>query len=93
MEPILPLGLVLSVAGGAISALITLGRKFESIDEKHQQHIASIDQRMDAIELRLAKEYVDKDDLALILQRLDDRIDRMDFKLDQILIGYNKNAK
>lgn len=93
MEPILPLGLVLSVAGGAISALITLGRKFESIDDKHQQHIASIDQRMDAIELRLAKEYVDKDDLALILQRLDDRIDRMDFKLDQILIGYNKNAK
>ena len=93
MEPILPLGLVLSVAGGAISALITLGRKFESIDDKHQKHIDSIDQRMDAIELRLAKEYVDKDDLALILQRLDDRIDRMDFKLDQILIGYNKNAK
>ena len=48
---------------------------------------------MDTIELRLAKDYVDKDDLSMILKRLDDRIDRMDYKLDQILIGYNKNAK
>ena len=93
MEPVLPLSIVLSVAGGAISAILTLGRKFEAIDEKHQSHLVSVDQRMDAIELRLAKEYVDKDDLSIILQRLDDRIDRMDYKLDQILIGYNKGAK
>jgi len=93
VEPVLPLSLVLSVVGGAASAFLTLGRKFETIDQKHQNHIHLVDQRMDAIELRLAKDYVDKEDLGMILKRLDDRIDRMDYKLDQILIGYNKNAK
>lgn len=93
MEPVLPLSLVLSVVGGAASAFLTLGRKFDEIDKRHSDHIALVDQRIDSIELRLAKDYVDKDDLGVILKRLDDRIDRMDYKLDQILIGYNKNAK
>lgn len=93
MEPVLPLSLVLSVVGGAASAFLTLGRKFDEIDKRHLDHIALVDQRIDSIELRLAKDYVDKDDLGVILKRLDDRIDRMDYKLDQILIGYNKNAK
>ncbi len=93
MEPVLPLSLVLSVVGGAASAFLTLGRKFDEIDKRHSDYIALVDQRIDSIELRLAKDYVDKDDLGVILKRLDDRIDRMDYKLDQILIGYNKNAK
>lgn len=92
MEPVLPLSIVLSVVGGAASAVFTLGRKFSEVDSKQQKHLSSVDSRIDAIELRLAKEYVDKDDLAMILKRLDDRIDRMDYKLDRILIGYNKNA-
>lgn len=92
MEPVLPLSIVLSVLGGAISAFVTLGKKFEDVDSKHQIHLSSVDSRIDAIEIRLAKEYVDKDDLAVILKRLDDRIDRMDYKLDRILIGYNKSA-
>jgi len=93
VEPVLPLSLVLSVVGGAASAFLTLGRKFDEIDKRHSDYIALVDQRIDSIELRLAKDYVDKDDLGVILKRLDDRIDRMDYKLDQILIGYNKNAK
>lgn len=92
MEPVLPLSIVLSVLGGAASAFLTLGKKFEDIDSKQQSHLNSVDSRIDAIEIRLAKEYVDKDDLSVILQRLDDRIDRMDYKLDRILIGYNKSA-
>ena len=92
MEPVLPLSIVLSVAGGVVSAILRLDRKFHQISERDAEQFRATDQRIDAIELRLAKEYVDKDDLSNILQRLDDRIDRMDFKLDQILIGYNKNA-
>ena len=92
MEPLLPLSLVLGISGGAISAIVTLGRKFETIDQKQQSHVAVIEKRMDSIELRLAQEYVDKTDLQNILERLDARIDRMDYKLDQILIGYNKTA-
>ena len=92
MEPVLPISLVLGISGGAISAIITLGRKFETVDQKLQTHVALIEKRMDSIELRLAQEYVDKTDLQNILERLDARIDRMDYKLDQILIGYNKTA-
>ena len=92
MEPVLPLSLVLGISGGAISAVLTLGRKFESIDDKQQAHLLQVDQRIDRLELRLAKDYVDKTDLQNILERLDARIDKMDYKLDQILIGYNKSA-
>lgn len=92
MEPVLPLSIVFSVMGGTISSILILGKKFEAIDAKHLKHLESVDARMDAIELRLAKEYVDKEDIAHIFQRIDDRIDRMDYKLDQILIGYNKCA-
>tara|TARA_B100001063_G_scaffold216937_1_gene218981 strand:- start:252 stop:542 length:291 start_codon:yes stop_codon:yes gene_type:complete len=92
VEPLLPLSLVLGISGGALSAIVTLGRKFETIDQKQQTHVALIENRMDSIELRLAQEYVDKADLQNILERLDARIDRMDYKLDQILIGYNKTA-
>ena len=92
MEPVLPLSIVLGLSGGAFSAAVTLGRKFDNIDQKHQNHVELIEKRMDTIELRLAQDYVDKTDLQNILERLDARIDRMDYKLDQILIGYNKTA-
>lgn len=92
MEPVLPVSIVLGIAGGALSAAVTLGRKFEYIDQKMQTHVSLIETRMDTIELRLAQKYVDKTDLQNILERLDARVDRMDYKLDQILIGYNKAA-
>jgi len=82
MEPVLPLSIVLGIVGGAASGFLTLGRKFSDVD-----------QRIDTIELRLAKEYVDKDDLARMIERLDDRMDRVDYKLDRILIGYDKNVQ
>lgn len=88
----IPISLVLSIVGGVASAIFTLEKKFDDLKSRDQELYRQVDQRVDTIELRLAKEYVDKDDLATILHRLDDRIDRMDYKLDQILIGYNKNA-
>ena len=92
MEPVLPLSIVLSLLGGAASALLTLGKRFEQLDKVASERIEAVDRRIDGIEIRLAKEYVDKEDLAHILEKLDSRIDRMDYKLDQILIGYNKTA-
>lgn len=88
----LPLSIVLSLIGGAASALLTLGKRFEQMDKVASERIEAVDRRIDGIEIRLAKEYVDKEDLAHILEKLDSRIDRMDYKLDQILIGYNKTA-
>jgi len=89
---VLPLSIVLSLLGGAASALLTLGKRFEQMDKVASERIEAVDRRIDGIEIRLAKEYVDKEDLAHILEKLDSRIDRMDYKLDQILIGYNKTA-
>ena len=92
MEPVLPLSIVLSLIGGAASALLTLGKRFEHMEKVHGSRVEQIDRRIDSVEIRLAKEYVDKQDLANIFERLDSRMNRMDYKLDQILIGYNKAA-
>ena len=99
LEPVLPLSIVISVIGGAAAGFLTLGKKFSEVDVRYSTHIEKIDTRIDQIELRLAKEYVDRQDLQVILERLDDRIDRMDSKLDRILftstaaqMNYDKNA-
>lgn len=62
------------------------------MERVHGSRVEQIDRRIDSVEIRLAKEYVDKQDLANIFERLDSRMNRMDYKLDQILIGYNKSA-
>ena len=93
MEPVIPLSLVLGLLGGGLSAVLTLGKKFEKVDNEIQEHVAVLDRRIDKVELVLAKDFVSKTDLMAMMERIDDRIDRMDNKLDQLLIGYNKNAK
>lgn len=93
MEPVIPLSLVLGLLGGGLSAVLTLGKKFEKVDDEIQEYVAVLDRRIDKVELVLAKDFVSKTDLMGMMERLDDRIDRMDNKLDQLLIGYNKNAK
>ncbi len=93
MEPVIPLSLVLGLLGGGLSAVLTLGKKFEKVDDEIQDHVAVLDKRIDKVELVLAKDFVSKTDLMGMMERIDDRIDRMDNKLDQLLIGYNKNAK
>lgn len=93
MEPVLPLSLVLGLIGGGLSAVLTLGKKFEKMDDELQEHVQVLDRRIDKVELVLARDFVSKQDLMTMLERLDDRIDRMDNKLDQLLIGYNKSAK
>lgn len=92
MEPVIPLSLVLGLLGGGLSAVLTLGKKFEKVDDEIQEYVAVLDRRIDKVELVLAKEFVSKTDLLAMMERIDDRIDRMDNKLDQLLIGYNKNA-
>jgi len=98
VEPVLPLSLVLGIMGGGLSTMLTLGRKFEKMDNEIQEHVQILDRRIDKVELVLAKDFVSKQDLMTMLERLDDRIDRMDSKLDRILfsatsphINYDKN--
>ena len=92
MEPVLPLSIVISVVGGAACGFLTLGRKFGEMELRHNSRIEMIDHRVDAIEIKLAKDYVDKGDLQAMIEKLDDRMDRVDSKLDRILLGYDRNA-
>lgn len=97
MEPFIPLSIVLSVVGGALSASLTLGNKFSAMDKRNHDYtdkqFNSVNDRVNQIEYRLGKEYVYKDDLSGMLERLEHRMDKMDNKLDQILISYNKSDK
>ena len=92
MEPVLPLSIVISVVGGAACGFLTLGRKFGEMELRHNSHIEKIDHRIDAVEIKLAKDYVDKCDLQSMIEKLDVRMDRVDSKLDRILLGYDRNA-
>lgn len=59
---------------------------------RHNSRIEKLDHRVDAIEIKLAKDYVDKGDLQAMIEKLDVRMDRVDSKLDRILLGYDRNA-
>lgn len=88
----LPLSIVISVVGGAACGFLTLGRKFGEMELRHNSNIEKIDHRIDAVEIKLAKDYVDKGDLQSMMERLDVRMDRVDSKLERILLGYDRNA-
>lgn len=93
MEPLIPLSLALSLLGGSLTGWITFDKMFRGVENRDIQRNNLLKNRVDTIELRLANDYRDKDYLTAIFNRLDDRMDRMDSKLDQILISYNRSAK
>ena len=72
MEPVLPLSIVISVVGGAAAGFLTLGRKFGELEMRQGSRIEKIDHRVDAIELKLAKDYIEKADLQAMMERLED---------------------
>lgn len=92
MEPTLPLSIVISVIGGAAAGFLALGRKFGDMEIRHQTHIERLDHRVDGVELKLAKDYIEKSDLQIMMERLEDRMERVDNKLDRILLGYDRDA-
>jgi len=59
---------------------------------RHQTHIERLDHRVDGVELKLAKDYIEKSDLQIMMERLEDRMERVDNKLDRILLGYDRDA-
>ena len=88
----MPLSIVISVVGGAAAGFLTLGRKFGELEMRQGARIEQMDHRVDAIELKLAKDYIEKGDLQAMMERLEDRMERVDNKLDRILLGYDRDA-
>jgi hypothetical protein len=52
----------------------------------HRRH-SELDQRLDTVEMTLHKEFVRKDELMPMMDRLDKKIQHIDEKLDRILFN------
>ena len=73
------------VAGGAAIN----NRLHNRINNVHDR-ISGLDRRIDTIELSVAQDYVSKADLAVMVQRMEDHMVRIENKLDQIVLRNGK---
>lgn len=71
-----------AAVSAAIAALTGAIALYGRVNSK----ILEVDQRIDAVELRIAEKYVQKEDLAKCLQKMEDHMVRIENKLDQIVL-------
>jgi len=80
METIVSVVIAVVAGGAAIN-----NRLHNRINNVHDR-ISGLDRRIDAIELSVAQDYVSKADLAVMVQRMEDHMVRIENKLDQIVL-------
>ena len=80
METIVSVVIAVVAGGAAIN-----NRLHNRITNVHDR-ISGLDRRIDAIELNVAQDYVSKADLAVMVQRMEDHMVRIENKLDQIVL-------
>jgi bacterioferritin (cytochrome b1) len=80
MEAIVSVVIAVVAGGAAIN-----NRLHNRINNVHDR-ISGLDRRIDAIELSVAQDYVSKADLAVMVQRMEDHMVRIENKLDQIVL-------
>jgi bacterioferritin (cytochrome b1) len=80
METIVSVVIAVVAGGAAIN-----NRLHNRINNVHDR-ISSLDRRIDTIELSVAQDYVSKADLAVMVQRMEDHMVRIENKLDQIVL-------
>ena len=71
-----------AIAAVAIAALSGLG----IVTQRLHNRITHLDDRIDQVELRIAKEYVVKADLSMMIERVETHMERIENKLDKIII-------
>ena len=80
MEAIVSVVIAVVAGGAALN-----NRLHNRINNVHDR-ISGLDRRIDAIELSVAQDYVSKADLAVMVQRMEDHMVRIENKLDQIVL-------
>ena len=80
MEAVVSVVIAVVAGGAAIN-----NRLHNRINNVHDR-ISGLDRRIDAIELNVAQDYVSKADLAVMVQRMEDHMVRIENKLDQIVL-------
>ena len=80
METIVSVVIAVVAGGAAIN-----NRLHNRINNVHDR-ISGLDRRIDAIELNVAQDCVSNADLAVMVQRMEDPMVRIENKLDQIVL-------
>ena len=74
---------MLEAAAAAGIALLTA---IISVHSRLHNKISEVDSRVDKVELRVAENYVQKQELSAALQKMEDHMIRIENKLDQIVL-------
>ena len=69
-----------------VAAGIALFTAIISVHNRLHNKISEVDTRVDKVELRVAENYVQKQELAATLQKMEDHMIRIENKLDQIVL-------
>ena len=69
-----------------VAAGIALFTAIISVHNRLQSKISEVDGRVDKVELRVAENYVQKQELSTALQKMEDHMIRIENKLDQIVL-------
>ena len=69
-----------------VAAGIALLTAIISVHSRLHTKISEVDSRVDRIELRVAENYVQKQELSTALQKMEDHMIRIENKLDQIVL-------
>lgn len=70
----------------SVAAGIALFTAIVSVHNRLHSKISEVDSRVDKVELRVAENYVQKQELAGALQKMEDHMIRIENKLDQIVL-------
>jgi septal ring factor EnvC (AmiA/AmiB activator) len=69
-----------------VAAGIALLTAIISVHSRLHNKISEVDSRVDKVELRVAENYVQKQELSAALQKMEDHMIRIENKLDQIVL-------
>ena len=70
----------------SVAAGIALFTAIVSVHNRLHAKISDVDSRVDKVELRVAENYVQKQELAVALQKMEDHMVRIEEKLDRIVM-------
>ena len=75
-----------AIITGAVTLVLGIGGGVISVSSRSSMRMDLIDKRIDDIELRLAEKYVPRQELTVVLQKMEDHMIRIENKLDQIVL-------
>ncbi len=75
-----------AIITGAVTLVLGIGGGIIGVSGRSSTRMDLIDKRIDDIELRLAEKYVPRQELTVVLQKMEDHMIRIENKLDQIVL-------